>query len=133
MLKRRLVAAPSGRYTTATVRRPTFLQSLIRSEPVRVAQIGIGLLLMIVGPLVGALVPIPFPVGLVAFGLGLALMLRNSIWARKRYARWKRRYPRAGKITEFGLQRHKRPGDLLRRRVTGGTAPVANDKPARAD
>lgn len=98
----------------------------------RVAQLGIGLLLMIVGPLLGAL-PVPLPVGLVAFGLGLALVLRNSIWARKRYARWKRRYPRAGKITEFGLQRHKRPGDLLRRRVPGRMAPAPGDKPARAD
>ena len=99
----------------ATVRRPNFLQVLIRSEPVRVAQLGAGLLLMLLGPVVGFSVPIPFPVGLVLFGAGLALVLRNSGWARRRYVRWKRRYPRAGKITEFGLQRHRRFGDWFRR------------------
>ena len=111
----RLVDALPRRYIVA-VRRPTFLQSLIRSEPVRVAQLAAGAALMTIGPVVGALVPIPFPVGLTAFGIGLALVLRNSGWARRRYVRWKRRYPRAGRITEFGLQRHRRPGDFLRRR-----------------
>lgn len=115
------------------MRRPTFLQSLIRSEPVRVAQLGAGLLLMVVGPLIGAVVPVPLPIGLISFGLGLALVLRNSIWARKRYVRWKRRYPRAGRFTEFGLQRHKRPGDLLRRRRTTGEPPPPDREPARAD
>ncbi len=106
------------------MRRPTFLQSLIRSEPVRVAQLGAGLVMMVAGLLFVALVPIP-AVGIIAFGLGLALVLRNSGWARRRYVRWKRRYPRAGKITEFGLQRHKRPGDLLRRRSRRVTPPAS--------
>ena len=97
------------------MRRPTFLRLLIRSEPFRVAQLGIGAVLMLIAPLVSWL-PVPFPVGLVLFGLGLALVLRNSLWARRRYVRWKRSYPRAGKITEFGLQRHRRFGDYFRRR-----------------
>ncbi len=92
-----------------------FLQMLIRSEPVRVIQLGLGVVLMVTGPLIGAPLPVPFPVGLVLFGAGLALVLRNSLWARQRYVRWKRRYPRAGKITDFGLQRHRRVGDLFRR------------------
>ncbi len=87
---------------------------LVRSEPVRVAQLGFGVVLMLVGPLIGAPLPVPFPVGLVLFGAGLALVLRNSLWARQRYVRWKRRYPRAGKITEFGLQRHRRFSDYFR-------------------
>lgn len=99
----------------ARVARMTFLQLLVRSEPVRVIQLGAGLVLMLVGPVVGATVPIPFPIGLILFGAGLALVLRNSLWARQRYVRWKRRYPRAGKITEFGLQRHRRFGDYFRR------------------
>ena len=94
---------------------PTFLQSLIRSEPARVFQLALGGVLMIVGPIVGTPLPVPFPVGLVLFGLGLAFVLRNSIWARRRYVRWKHRYPRAGKLTEFGLQRHRRFGDWFRR------------------
>jgi hypothetical protein len=98
------------------MRRRNFLQTLISSEPWRVVQLGFGLVLMIVGPILGSAVPIPIPFGLVLFGFGLALVLRNSGWARRRYVRWKRRYPRAGKITEFGLQRHRRPGDVFRRK-----------------
>lgn len=98
------------------VARPTFLKMLVRRAPLRVAQLGLGVSLMVLGPVIGAPLPVPFPVGLVLFGAGLALVLRNSLWARQRYVRWKRRYPRAGKITEFGLQRHRTPGDLFRRR-----------------
>ena len=79
---------------------------LIRHAPLRVAQLAGGVLLMIVGPLVG-LVPSPLPFGLLLFGVGLALVLRNSLWARRRYVRWKRRYPRAGRITDFGLRRRR--------------------------
>ena len=92
-----------------------FVRMLVRSEPVRVVQLGFGLVLMLLGPIVGSTVPVPLPVGLILFGAGLALVLRNSLWARQRYVRWKRRYPRAGKITEFGLQRHRRFGDYFRR------------------
>ncbi len=88
--------------------RLTFFRMLIRSEPLRVVQLGLGVVLMVGGPVVGAPLPVPFPVGLVLFGAGLALVLRNSLWARQRYVRWKRRYPRAGKITDFGMQRRRR-------------------------
>jgi len=86
---------------------PTFLKSLIRSAPVRVAQMAIGIALMFVAPFL-ALVPSPFPFALIVFGVGLALLLRNSGWARKRYVRWARRHPRAGRFTDFGLQRARR-------------------------
>ncbi len=84
--------------------RRTFLASLIRSEPLRVAQIVAGLLLMAVSPVL-ALIPQPFPAALIVFGVGLALVLRNSGWARRRYVRWHRRHPRAGRVADFGLQR----------------------------
>lgn len=95
--------------------RPTFLKSLVRSEPVRVAQMATGLALMVVSPAL-VLIPSPFPFALILFGIGLALLLRNSGWARRRYVRWTRRYPRAGKFTDFGLQRrgHRDPRTLWR-------------------
>ncbi|QXQ06801.1 hypothetical protein KX816_01655 [Sphingosinicellaceae bacterium] len=96
---------------------------MIRGKPMRLVQLAAGLVMMLVGPIVGSTVPVPFPVGLVLFGSGLALVLRNSLWARWRYVRWKRRHPRAGKITEFGLQRHRRFGDYFRR-----DAPVRRDR-----
>ncbi|MGI4879778.1 MAG: hypothetical protein ACRYG4_20060 [Janthinobacterium lividum] len=87
--------------------RATFLRSLIRSAPLRVAQLGAGIVLMLAAPLL-ALVPSPFPFALILFGVGLALVLRNSGWARRRYVRWTRRFPRAGRFTDFGLQRRGR-------------------------
>lgn len=81
----------------------------------RLVQLAAGLVLMLFGPIIGGSLPVPFPVGLVLFGSGLALVLRNSLWARWRYVRWKRRHPRAGKLTEFGLQRHRRFSDYFRR------------------
>ncbi len=90
-----------------------FVRMLIRHAPLRVAQLAGGVLLMIAGPLIG-LVPSPFPFGLLLFGVGLALVLRNSLWARRRYVRWKRRYPRAGRITDFGLRRRSRVRTAVR-------------------
>ena len=83
---------------------PLFIRSLVRSEPVRVVQLAAGLMLMAAGPVVGV-IPAPLPIGLVLFGVGLALVLRNSLWARRRYVRWKRRFPRAARFTDFGLRR----------------------------
>lgn len=83
---------------------PLFIRSLIRSEPGRVVQLAAGLLLMPAGAVAG-LFPAPLPIGLILFGVGLALVLRNSRWARRRYVRWKRRFPRAARFTDFGLQR----------------------------
>ena len=90
-----------------------FVRMLIRHAPLRVAQLVGGITLMIAGPLVG-LIPSPFPFGLLLFGVGLALVLRNSLWARRRYVRWKRRYPRAGRITDFGLRRRNRARAVVR-------------------
>ena len=84
-----------------------FLQTLIRSEPVRVAQIALGMALVLIAPVL-ATFPQPFPIGIVAFGAGLALVLKNSGWARRKYVRWQHRYPRAGRITDIGLRRKRR-------------------------
>ena len=92
--------------------RPTFLQTLIRSEPVRVAQLAAGSALVLLVPL-GAFVPLPLPIGLIMFGTGMALILRNSGWARRKYVRWQHRYPRAGRITDIGLRRRRRKPPLL--------------------
>lgn len=94
----------------------TFLRTLVRSEPARFAQLGLGVVLMLISPLAATL-PVPFPIGLFLFGGGLALVLRGSLWARWRYVRWKRAHPRAGKLTEFGLQRHRRFSDYFRRKT----------------
>jgi hypothetical protein len=66
-----------------------------------------GVLLVIVSPLVGA---IPGPGGVVVFAAGASLMLKNSRWAKKQYARFKKRHPNKGAWTDWSLRRasHRR-------------------------
>jgi hypothetical protein len=62
----------------------------------------IGLLLLVVSPLVGA---IPGPGGVLVAGLGLALVLKTSMWAKRRYVKFKRWQPKAGRWTDWALRR----------------------------
>ena len=62
----------------------------------------VGLLLLILSPLVGA---IPGPGGIVVAGIGLALILKTSMWAKRRYVRFKRWQPKAGRWTDWALRR----------------------------
>jgi hypothetical protein len=64
--------------------------------------LGLGLLLLLVSPLVGAL---PGPGGIIVAGIGLALVLRASTWAKRRYVKFKRRNPKAGRWTDWALRR----------------------------
>jgi hypothetical protein len=88
------------------VRRPAFIELLVRSQPFRVFQLFLGGFLMLTGPIVG--IPTPGPLGLLIFGLGFALVLRNSRWVRKRYVRHTRRYPRVQRAVDFGLRRKRK-------------------------
>ena len=62
----------------------------------------IGVVLLVVSPLVGA---IPGPGGIVIAGIGLALVLRTSMWAKRRYVKFKRWQPKAGRWTDWALRR----------------------------
>ena len=88
------------------VNRPAFIQVLIQSQPFRVFQMILGFLLMAVGPLL--LAPTPGPFGTIVFAFGMALILRNSPWARRRYVRYSQRYPRVQKMVNFGLRRKQK-------------------------
>ena len=85
------------------MKRTAFIEVLIRSQPFRVFQMMFGVLLMAVGPLL--LAPTPGPFGTIVFAFGMALVLRNSPWARRRYVRYSRRYPRVQRAVNFGLRR----------------------------
>jgi len=85
------------------VKRPTFIQVLVRSQPFRVFQLVLGILLMLAAPIIG--IPTPGPLGIFIFAFGLALVLRNSRWARRRYVRHTRRFPRVQRAINFGLRR----------------------------
>ena len=76
----------------------------------RLAQLCAGMVLILLAPLVA---PLPGPGGTLVFAAGLVLILRNSHRARVRFARWKRRWPRAGRLVDMALRRRS----ALRRRA----------------
>ena len=67
----------------------------------------VGVLLLIISPLVGR---IPGPGGVVVAGVGLALILKTSMWAKRHYVRFKNkrvkwRGQKAGGWTDWALRR----------------------------
>jgi len=80
-----------------------------RHPALRVAQLVLGVLLIIGAGLVG---PIPGPGGIFFFAGGMVLILRNSGWARRQFARWKRRWPKTGHVVDLTMRR----GSAMRRR-----------------
>ena len=62
----------------------------------------LGVLLIIIGIVTG---PIPGPGGIFFAAPGLALVLKTSLWAKRRYVRFKRWQPRAGRWTDWMLRR----------------------------
>jgi hypothetical protein len=69
---------------------------------VRTALFLSGLLLIAASPAIGAL---PGPGGIFVFAGGLALSLKYSEWAKRRYVRFKRKHPRKGEWVDRGLRR----------------------------
>lgn len=72
------------------------------SKAVRTGLFVTGLVLIVISPLLGAL---PGPGGIFVFAAGLALALRNSEWAKRKYVRFKRWQPKAGHWADWGLRR----------------------------
>lgn len=64
--------------------------------------LALGVILLVVSPLVGA---IPGPGGIIVAGMGLALVLKTSLWAKRRYVHFKRWQPKAGRLTDLALRR----------------------------
>ena len=86
-----------------------------QSKLVRTILFMVGLLLIIVSPLAGA---IPGPGGVFVFAAGLALALKNSEWAKRQYVRFKRKQPKAGRWADWGLRRRSfRRREEMRRQL----------------
>lgn len=62
----------------------------------------VGCALVLLSPVVGA---IPGPGGVFVFAAGFGLMLRYSKWVKRRYVLFKRRWPKHGRWTDWGLRR----------------------------
>jgi hypothetical protein len=68
------------------------------------AAIVLGWALMIAAPLIGWL---PGPGGLILFPIGLALVLKNSLWAKRRYAEHSKRHPEYGLWANWAMRRKR--------------------------
>ena len=66
------------------------------------ALFGLGVVLLVLSPVVGV---IPGPGGIVVAGIGLALILKTSMWAKRHYVRVKRWRPKAGRWMDWALRR----------------------------
>ena len=87
----------------------------------------VGVLMLVVSPLVGA---IPGPGGIVVAGIGLALILKTSMWAKRRYVKFKRWQPKAGRWADWGLRRRsaRRREAIRKRREEIGCPPPADER-----
>jgi hypothetical protein len=73
-----------------------------RHPLMRTALLGLGILLLIVWPFIAVL---PGPGGIFVFAAALALLLQNSAWVRRRWARLMRRWPRISALVDRALRR----------------------------
>ncbi|MEZ5707899.1 MAG: hypothetical protein R3E02_00750 [Blastomonas sp.] len=78
--------------------------STTQSAIPRIAFATAGWLLILISPVIGA---IPGPGFIILFPVGLALVLRNSLWARRLYVRFERRFPAYGRWTDWALRRRR--------------------------
>jgi hypothetical protein len=94
------------------------LRILNANEAMRLPQLIVGIALVLVTPLVGLL---PGPGGIVVFGIGFGLILRNSAWAKRRYVVFKRKQPKMGGWADWGLRRQsaKRRGEKVKQSRRG--------------
>ena len=86
----------------------------------------IGILLMVAAIPLGAL---PGPGGIFVFAAGLALALKTSMWAKRRYVHFKRWQPKAGRWADWGLRRRsaKRREALRKEREELGCPPPEDE------
>ena len=77
-------------------------RKILDSPAVEWSMFGLGVVLLALSPLVGAL---PGPGGILVAAAGLALVLKTSMWAKRRYVKFKRWQPKAARWTDRALRR----------------------------
>jgi hypothetical protein len=89
---------------------------------------GLGLFLLFIAAPVAS--PLPGPGGLLIAAAGLTLVLRTSLWAKRRYVHFKRWQPRAGGWFDWGLRRKSaRRRESLRKERERHEAPPPSEVP----
>ena len=74
------------------------------SNAYRMSMLSLGWLLVLAAPLLG---PIPGPGAMIVLPIGLAVILKHSLWAKKRYARAARTYPSYARWADWAMRRSK--------------------------
>jgi hypothetical protein len=74
------------------------------SNAYRMVMLWLGWLLVLGAPLLG---PIPGPGALLILPIGLAIILKHSLWAKKRYARAARLHPQYANWANWAMRRSK--------------------------
>ena len=77
------------------------------SNIVRLALVGLGWLLIFGAVAAG---PLPGPGPMILAPIGLAIILKNSLWAKKRYSRFVRSHPEYGRWMDWAMRRKKVTG-----------------------
>jgi hypothetical protein len=83
---------------------PTSLYMPSRTRTFQWAMIILGWGLMILAPLIGWL---PGPGGLILFPIGLALVLKNSLWAKRQFTKYAKRHPEYGEWANWAMRRKR--------------------------
>jgi len=95
-------------------------QRLTDLPVVQWAMFALGVLLILAG---FVLAPLPGPGGIFLIAPGLALVLRTSMWAKRRYVRLKCWQPKAGRWLDWSLRRQSyRRRETLRKANVGQPA-----------
>jgi hypothetical protein len=86
----------------------------------------VGVILILLSPAAGI---IPGPGGIFVFAIGLAMVLKTSMWAKRRYVRFKRWQPKAGRWADWGLRRRsaRRREAVRKQREELGCPPPAGE------
>ena len=86
----------------------------------------VGVVLIILSPLAGV---IPGPGGIFVFAIGLAMVLKTSMWAKRRYVHFKRKQPKVGRWADWGLRRRsaRRREELRKEREAMGCPPPEDE------
>jgi hypothetical protein len=88
----------------------------------------LGLLLIILSPVAGV---IPGPGGIFIFAIGLAMVLKTSMWAKRRYVVFKRWQPKAGRWADWGLRRQSaKRREEIRKEQEGADGSVIPNPPS---
>ena len=77
-----------------------------RHPIMRIAQLTLGVLLIIGAAVMG---PLPGPGGIFLFAGGAALLIKNSNWVKRHYARFGRNHPKYARFCDKALRRRPAP------------------------